>query len=125
MCSIERLLFLLKYGIAYVKEEKEVDGVIESRDEKHIMRYQQMFAALTVREKIKNGVTSGVIWHTQGSAKTALSYYLNYVLTDFLSTQNKVAKFYFIVDRLDLMEQAKQEFEARGLEVKRRTLAPN
>lgn len=118
MCSIERLLFLLKYGIAYVKEEKEVDGVIESRDEKHIMRYQQMFAALTVREKIKNGVMSGVIWHTQGSGKTALSYYLNYVLTDFLATQNKVAKFYFIVDRLDLMEQAKQEFEARGLEVK-------
>ncbi|MBR5357316.1 MAG: type I restriction endonuclease subunit R, partial [Lachnospiraceae bacterium] len=32
--------------------------------------------------------------------------------------QNKVAKFYFIVDRLDLLEQASQEFEARGLEVK-------
>ena len=118
MCSPERLLFLLKYGVAYVKEEKEVDGVIESRDEKHIMRYQQMFAALTVREKIKNGVMSGVIWHTQGSGKTALSYHLNYVLTDFLAKQNKVAKFYFIVDRIDLMEQAKQEFEARGLEVK-------
>lgn len=118
MCSIERLLFLLRYGIAFVKEEKEVDGVIESKDEKHIMRYQQMFAALTVREKIKNGITSGVIWHTQGSGKTALSYYLNYVLTDFLATQNKVAKFYFIVDRLDLMEQATEEFEARGLEVK-------
>lgn len=118
MCSAERLLFLLRYGIAFVKEQKEVDGVIESRDEKHIMRYQQMFAALTVREKIKNGITSGVIWHTQGSGKTALSYYLNYVLTDFLATQNKVAKFYFIVDRLDLMEQATEEFEARGLEVK-------
>lgn len=118
MCSVERLLFLLRYGIAFVKEQKEVDGVIESRDEKHIMRYQQMFAALTVREKVKNGITSGVIWHTQGSGKTALSYYLNYVLTDFLATQNKVAKFYFIVDRLDLMEQASQEFTARGLEVK-------
>lgn len=29
-----------------------------------------------------------------------------------------MAKFYFIVDRLDLLEQATQEFEARGLEVK-------
>ena len=29
-----------------------------------------------------------------------------------------MAKFYFIVDRLDLLEQASQEFEARGLEVK-------
>lgn len=28
-----------------------------------------------------------------------------------------MAKFYFIVDRLDLLEQATQEFEARGLMV--------
>ena len=118
MCSPERLLFLLRYGIAYVKLEKEVDGKIEVTDQKHIMRYQQMFAALAIREKIGEGIKSGVIWHTQGSGKTALSYYLTSVLTDFLAKQNKVAKFYFIVDRLDLLEQASQEFEARGLEVK-------
>jgi len=118
MCSPERLLFLLRYGIAYVKQEKEVDGKIEVTDQKHIMRYQQMFAALAIRKKIGEGVKSGVIWHTQGSGKTALSYYLTSVLTDYLSKQNKVAKFYFIVDRLDLLEQASQEFEARGLEVK-------
>lgn len=118
MCSPERLLFILKYGIAYVKMEREVDGVIESTDEKHIMRYQQMFAALAVREKLSEGIKSGVIWHTQGSGKTALSYHLNYVLSDYLAKENKVAKFYFIVDRLDLLEQASQEFEARGLEVK-------
>ena len=118
MCSPERLLFILKYGIAYVKMEREVDGVIESTDQKHIMRYQQLFAALAVRNKLSEGKLSGVIWHTQGSGKTALSYYLTYVLTDFYSKQNKVAKFYFIVDRLDLLEQATQEFEARGLEVK-------
>lgn len=41
MCSPERLLFLIKYGIAYVKSEREVDGRIESTDQKHIMRYQQ------------------------------------------------------------------------------------
>lgn len=118
MCSPERLLFLLKYGIAYVKSEREVDGKIESTDQKHIMRYQQMFAALAVRQKLSEGKKSGVIWHTQGSGKTALSYYLNYVLTDYFAKNNQVAKFYFIVDRLDLMEQAKQEFEARGLVVK-------
>lgn len=118
MCSPERLLFILKYGIAYVKIEKEVDGKIEFTDEKHIMRYQQMFAALAVRKKLAEGKKSGVIWHTQGSGKTALSYFLTYVLTDFYAKQNKVAKFYFIVDRLDLLEQASQEFEARGLEVK-------
>lgn len=118
MCSPERLLFILKYGIAYVKMEREVDGKIESTDQKHIMRYQQLFAALAIRQKIGEGIKSGVIWHTQGSGKTALSYYLNKVLTDHFATKNTVAKFYFIVDRLDLLEQATQEFEARGLEVK-------
>lgn len=118
MCSPERLLFLLKYGIAYIKEQKEVDGVFQTREEKHIMRYPQMFAALAVRDKIMNGVTSGVIWHTQGSGKTELAYYLNFVLTDCLAKQNKVTKFYFIVDRLDLMEQAQLAFEACGLNIK-------
>lgn len=101
-----------------MKSEREVDGKIESTDQKHIMRYQQLFAALAIRKKLDEGKKSGVIWHTQGSGKTALSYYLTYVLSDYYSSQNKVAKFYFIVDRLDLLEQATQEFEARGLEVK-------
>lgn len=118
MCSPERLLFILKYGIAYVRFHKEINGKIEFIEQKHIMRYQQMFAALTVRSKIDEGVNSGVIWHTQGSGKTALSYYLTYVLSDYFSKQNKVAKFYFIVDRLDLLKQASEEFEARGLVVK-------
>ena len=118
MCSPERLLFILKYGIAYVKMEKEEDGKIISIDQKHIMRYQQMFAALTLREQIAKGKKSGVIWHTQGSGKTALSYYLTNVLTDQLAKMNKIPKFYFIVDRLDLLKQASQEFSARGLKVK-------
>lgn len=118
MCSPERLLFILKYGIAYVKYEKEEDGKIISIDQKHIMRYQQMFAAMAVRDQISKGAESGVIWHTQGSGKTALSYYLNKVLTDYFAKVNKVPKFYFIVDRLDLLKQASQEFAARGLKVK-------
>ena len=117
MCSPERLLYIIRYGIAYVRMEREVDGKIESTDQKHIMRYQQLFASLAIRKKLEEGVKSGVVWHTQGSGKTALSYYLTYVLNDFYSKQNKVAKFYFIVDRLDLLEQATQEFEARGLVV--------
>ncbi len=117
MCSPERLLFLIKYGIAYVKMEKEVDGKIESTDQKHIMRYQQMFASLAIRDQLNDGATSGVVWHTQGSGKTALSYYLTYVLSDYYAKHSMVAKFYFIVDRNDLLEQATQEFEARGLVV--------
>ena len=118
MCSKERLLYLLKYGICFVRSQREVDGKIEIRDEKHIMRYQQFFASMAITSKIGQGIRSGVVWHTQGSGKTALSYYLNAILTDYFAKENKVAKFYFIVDRLDLLEQAKGEFEARGLIVR-------
>ena len=93
MCSPERLLYIIRYGIAYVRMEREVDGKIESTDQKHIMRYQQLFASLAIRKKLAEGIKSGVVWHTQGSGKTALSYYLTYILNDFYSNQNKVAKF--------------------------------
>ncbi|MDW2906560.1 DEAD/DEAH box helicase family protein [Mesomycoplasma ovipneumoniae] len=118
LCSPERLLFIIKYGIAYLNYNKEVDGNIQQFNLKHIMRYQQLLATLAVRNTLNEGKKSGIIWHTQGSGKTALSYYLIKYLTDHFSSQNKVAKFYFIVDRLDLLEQAKQEFEYRGLAVK-------
>ncbi|MGN8368418.1 DEAD/DEAH box helicase family protein [Helicobacter pylori] len=59
----------------------------------------------------------GIIWHTQGSGKTALTYHLTKLIRDFFSRSNlnKKTKFYFIVDRLDLLEQAKNEFSKRGL----------
>ena len=112
----ERLLFLLKYGICY-KTTTNKDGITEI--EKHIMRYSQLFATLAIRDKLREGVRKGVIWHTQGSGKTALAYSNVQFLTDYFSKEEgKIAKFYFIVDRLDLAEQAKNEFEARGLKVK-------
>ena len=112
----ERLLFLLKYGICY-KTTTNKDGITEI--EKHIMRYHQLFATLAIRDKLREGVRKGVIWHTQGSGKTALAYSNVKFLTDYFSKEEgKIAKFYFIVDRLDLAEQAKNEFEARGLKVK-------
>ena len=119
MCSPERLLYIIRYGIAYIYEQKEDRETLQlvTREEKHIMRYPQLFASQAITRKIGEGIRSGVIWHTQGSGKTALSFYLTYILTDYFAKQNKVAKFYFIVDRLDLMEQATQEFEARGLKV--------
>ncbi|MFP6011935.1 DEAD/DEAH box helicase family protein [Helicobacter pylori] len=57
----------------------------------------------------------GIIWHTQGSGKTALTYHLTKLIRDFFSPLDKKTKFYFIVDRLDLLEQAKSEFLKRGL----------
>ncbi|WP_300366671.1 DEAD/DEAH box helicase family protein [Brachyspira sp.] len=117
MCSKERLLYILQYGIVYVKSEREIDGKLEVIDEKHIIRYQQLFATMAVTNSLLQNINSGIIWHTQGSGKTALSYYLHKILTNYYSERNTVAKFYFIVDRIDLLEQASREFTIRGLKV--------
>ena len=119
MLGKERFLFLLRYGFAYVDRKIELeDGSKTTQLEKHVMRYQQLFASLAIRKKLDNGIKSGIIWHTQGSGKTALAYYSVRSLTDFYAAKNTAVKFYFIVDRLDLMEQAKDEFVARGLSVR-------
>jgi type I restriction enzyme R subunit len=103
----ERFSMLLKYGITYVQETKGV--------EKHIMRYPQLFATNAIRKKIDSGIKKGIIWHTQGSGKTALAYYNVPFLTDYYQQKGTIPKFYFIVDRIDLMNQAKREFAIRGL----------
>ncbi|WP_298073091.1 HsdR family type I site-specific deoxyribonuclease [uncultured Bacteroides sp.] len=119
MLSKERFLFLLRYGFAYVDCKIELaDGTQSTQLQKHVMRYQQLFASYAIRNALTRGVKSGIIWHTQGSGKTALAYYSVKSLTDYFAQRNVIAKFYFIVDRLDLMEQAKDEFVARGLTVR-------
>ncbi|MBS2970542.1 type I restriction endonuclease subunit R [Metabacillus sp. KIGAM252] len=110
--SRERLLFFMKYGICY-KETTDKNGI--KHIEKHIMRYPQIFATFAIRDSLAKGVKKGVIWHTQGSGKTALAYSNVKFLKDYYQRNNQIAKFYFIVDRLDLATQAKNEFEARGL----------
>jgi len=62
-------------------------------------------------------VRKGIIWHTQGSGKTALAYYNTRFLTDYYQRQGIIPKFYFIVDRIDLLIQAQREFASRGLTV--------
>ena len=112
--SRERILFLLKYGICY-KTTTDKNGI--THIEKHIMRYPQIFATMAIKDKLSEGAKKGVIWHTQGSGKTALAFSNVKFLRDYYQEQGKIAKFYFIVDRLDLATQAKEEFEARGLKV--------
>lgn len=63
------------------------------------------------------GARKGIIWHTQGSGKTALAYYNVRCLTDWFQRRGQVVRFYFIVDRLDLLTQATKEFRLRGLTV--------
>ncbi len=103
----ERLALILKYSIAYVNSETGL--------EKHIMRYSQLFATLAIEDTFKKGIRKGIIWHTQGSGKTALAYFNVHYLTDYFQQKGIVPKYYFIVDRIDLLHQAKREFSSRGL----------
>ncbi len=107
--SRDRLAFMLRFGIAYVKAE--------NRLEKHIMRYPQVFATKAIEKKLDEGIRNGIIWHTQGSGKTALAFYSVHFLTDYFQKRGIIPKFYFIVDRLDLLDQASREFRSRGLHV--------
>ena len=105
----ERLKFMLQYSIAYVKSSTGL--------QKHIMRYPQLFATKAIETKLEEGIKKGIIWHTQGSGKTALAYYNVKYLTNYFRKKNVVPKFYFIVDRIDLLIQAAKEFKSRGLVV--------
>lgn len=105
----DRLAFMLEYALAYVKERKGL--------KKHVMRYPQIFATKAIEAKLDEGVKKGIIWHTQGSGKTALTYYNVKYLSNYFQTKGVIAKFYFIVDRIDLLIQAGREFKARGLKV--------
>jgi len=107
--SKKRLKFLLEFGIAYVKSNNGL--------QKHIMRYPQIFATKAIENKLDEGIRKGIIWHTQGSGKTALAFYNVRYLTNYFKSKKIIPKFYFIVDRLDLLTQAKKEFTARGLKV--------
>lgn len=115
LLSRQRFEFILKYALAYVHEEENGVPVIQ----KHIMRYPQIFATMAIAAKLDQGINKGIIWHTQGSGKTALAYYNVKHLTDYFQKKNIIPKFYFIVDRIDLLEQATTEFSNRGLKVNR------
>lgn len=108
--SKERFIYFLKYGIVYV--DSPVDGY-----HKHIIRYPQYFGLQALEHKIDNGMKRGVLWHTQGSGKTAFSYFATNVLRDYYQKKDIITKFYFVVDRLDLLRQATAEFSARGMTI--------
>ena len=104
----ERLLYFIRYGMMFV------DGTIP---QKHIMRYPQFFATRKIVERIDNGGKGGIIWHTQGSGKTGLAAFSNRVLKDYYAKKNINTRFFFVVDRIDLLTQASTEFKNRGLNV--------
>lgn len=115
MYDKQRLQFFLRFGITYVDtKDKNGNEVVQ----KHIMRYPQFFATRAVADKIREGVKKGVIWHTQGSGKTALAFFNIRYLRYLFQKENIIPRFYFVVDRLDLATQASKAFKERGLKVK-------
>lgn len=112
MFSHDRIMTLLRYAIAYVERTND-EGITTL--EKHLMRYPQLFATKAIENKLNAGIKHGIIWHTQGSGKTALAFFNVRYLKDYYQRQGVIAKFYFVVDRLDLLTQAADEFRARGL----------
>lgn len=107
--SKDRLAFILEFAFAYVKESTGL--------QKHIMRYPQLFATKAIERTLEQGGKKGIIWHTQGSGKTALTFYNVKYLKHYFSAKGVIPKFYFIVDRIDLLIQAGREFKSRGLVV--------
>ena len=104
----ERITYLLRYGITYV------NGKVP---EKHIMRYPQFFASQALMKRLDNGGKSGIIWHTQGSGKTELAAFSTRILRDYYAKKAVTARFYYVVDRLDLLTQVSGEMSKRGLNV--------
>ena len=79
--SLERLKYFLQYAIVYVERKDKEDNITL---EKHIMRYPQFFATKAIQNKLDKDIKKGIIWHTQGSGKTALAYYNIKILKDYV-----------------------------------------
>lgn len=108
MFDKERICYFLRYGITFVNS---------AIPEKHIMRYPQFFASKALQKRLDNGGKSGIIWHTQGSGKTELAAFSTRILRDYYAKKAVTARFYYVVDRLDLLTQVSSEMSKRGLNV--------
>ena len=104
----ERILYFIHYGMMFVNN---------AVPEKHIMRYPQFFAARALTKRLENGGKSGIIWHTQGSGKTNLAALCTRIIRDYYAKQGVTTRFYYVVDRLDLLTQVSGEMAKRGISV--------
>lgn len=108
MFDKERILYFIHYGMMFVNN---------AVPEKHIMRYPQFFAARALTKRLENGGKSGIIWHTQGSGKTNLAALCTRIIRDYYARKGITSRFYYVVDRLDLLTQVSGEMAKRGINV--------
>lgn len=112
----DRIMFIIKYGLVYVSNKTKTDDDIDviTTKEKHIIRYQQIFAIINLIDRLNTDVNKGIIWHTQGSGKTSLAFFMSrYLETEYFGTSKTPSRYFFIVDRLDLLQQALKELSNR------------
>lgn len=102
---------MIRYGMMYIKANND------NPPEKHIMRYPQFFAARNLIRRLDKGEKRGIIWHTQGSGKTELAAYCNRIIKDYYAKKETITKFFFVVDRLELLRQDNGEFSNRYFSV--------
>ena len=57
-----------------------------------------------------------VIFGAPGSGKTELAVYTNRIVRDFYAKKGINNRFFYVVDRIELLNQTKAEFEKRGVE---------
>ena len=119
----ERFMFMLHYGIMFLTEIKKIHNETTNKDEeipikqKHIMRYPQFFASRAIIKRLGEKDKNGIIWHTQGSGKTGLSAFSCRIIKDYFSKKRVNTRFFYVVDRLDLMIQVSTEYVNRGFTV--------
>lgn len=88
---------------------------------KVIARYMQYRAANKISERVLNNLdgkedkSKGLIWHWQGSGKTLTMIFAAHKLRTEKRLENP--SLFFIVDRLELEEQLKNELSALGMSV--------
>ncbi len=101
----EHLLDIIANFIAYEQTEQ---GLI-----KKIARYQQVRAANKIIERVTEGKNhKGLIWHTQGSGKTLTMFFTAWKLR--FDPRLQSPKVFMLIDRIDLDNQAYNEFVNHG-----------
>ncbi|MGR5882758.1 type I restriction enzyme subunit R domain-containing protein [Bacillus cereus] len=108
--SKDRFIFFIRYGIVYVDSPR--DGL-----HKHIIRYPQYFAIKELVRKMDDGLKKRCCLAYTGLRENGFILFYEQCVKRLLPRKKIVTKFYFVVDRLDLLTQASTEFSSRGMTI--------
>jgi|Deesub1362B_J571_1020462.scaffolds.fasta_scaffold00997_8 type I restriction enzyme R subunit len=110
-----RTLLDILANFTFVREER-------GRITKVLPRYMQYEAANMIYERVLRNLRGedqrnhGLVWHWQGSGKTLTMIFAALKLYRHRSLENPTI--FFVVDRVELQEQLRQEFSALDVEIK-------